>query len=156
MINTVINPVNYWTTIMDPLQLSFGLSAGTIIAFIVFIIRSSARFAKLELKVDTMWGFQMRRAMSEVVDKGIGTMNSPLVFNDDARKRLEPLKDALIRFYQMLPPTTSDGEVLLAIEKDFGDDLLDRVCIPCGLSHGACLLLAMAIAKQTDVLELHL
>jgi len=142
--------------VLDQVQISIGMSAGTIIAFLFFIVRSSARFAKLELKVDTMWGFQMRRAMSEVVDKGIGTMNSPLIFNDDARKRLEPLKDDLISFYQKLPPATPDGEVLLAIEKDFGDDLLDRVCIPCGLSHGACLLLAMAIAKQTDILELHL
>jgi hypothetical protein len=30
------------------------------------------RFGALKLKVDTIWGFQMRRSMSELVTTGVG------------------------------------------------------------------------------------
>lgn len=113
------------------------------------------RLDRAAVKVDTMWSFQIRRAMSEVVDKGLGDMNSPLHFNEMAYKSLEPIKSKLINFYSNLQPM-KDSEVLLAIESKFGDELLNLVCIPCGLSHGACLLLAYAVAKQTTDLEIKL
>jgi hypothetical protein len=33
------------------------------------------RLGKLELKVETMWAFQMRRAVSEVISKGAATID---------------------------------------------------------------------------------
>ena len=137
-------------------NISLALSATSIIGLLLFIIKVSMAIGVLKLKVDTMWAFQMRRAMSEAVDDGVGSLNSPLVFSDDARERLNPIKQDLIAFYAKLPPKLTDGEILLKIEHEFGDRLLIMVCVPCGLSHGACLLLAMAIARQTDTLDLKL
>jgi len=114
------------------------------------------RLALIEDKVNTMWAFQMRRAMSEVVESGAGTKNSPLIFTEQAREAFGPFKKQLVEFYKTLPATMDDSEVLLEIERKFGDVLLDNVCIPFKLSHGACLLLAYAVARQTDTINIRL
>ena len=83
-------------------------------------------------------------------------MNSPIRFTEDAIARLDPIRDELIELYQKDPDRDDDAKMLLDIEQKFGDVLLNIVCIPCGLSHGACLILAMSVAKQTDNLQIHL
>jgi len=40
--------------------------------------RNAERIARIEVKVDTLWDFQMRRAVAEAVSKGVATINSPL------------------------------------------------------------------------------
>ena len=138
-------------------EIAVGISLGSLVTVLVFIARMAARFGALELKVDTMWAFQMRRAMSEVVEKGIGSLNSPMIFSDEARTALAPIKEQLIDFYQNKVTGTernSDSLLLLAIERVFGSRLLELVCVPCRLTHGACLLLAMAVAKQSDALDI--
>jgi len=136
-------------------QLSLTFSAATLLAFSVALIKGAMRVGALEMKVDTMWAFQMRRAVSEVVSTGLGQLKSPVVFTDEARAALEPIREGLVGFWRTLPKGISDGEALLAIEMRFGDALLRLVCIPCGLSHGACLILALDIAKQSNVLDLN-
>lgn len=133
-----------------------GVSFGTTLSLIIYIIRASIQYGALKTKVDTMWAFQMRRAISEVTQSGIGTMNSPIRFTEDAIARLDPIRDELIELYQKDPDRDDDAKMLLDIEQKFGDVLLNIVCIPCGLSHGACLILAMSVAKQTDNLQIHL
>lgn len=118
------------------------------------IVRRLIEFAAITVKVDTMWSFQMRRAMSEAVDRKLGTMESPLTFTPEAIAALDPLKDELIEFYKSVPASMSDGEVLIEIEQKFGDRLLELVCIPLHLTNGACLLLAYSVAKQATSLEL--
>jgi len=113
-----------------------------------------ARLGAVEVKVDTMWAFQIRRGMVEVVERGAGTMSSPLTFSKEALEALDPLKHALILFYKGLPKGKSDADVLLEIEAQFGEQLLEKVCLPCRLSHGACLLLAYAVAKQAPILDI--
>lgn len=114
------------------------------------------RVAKLELKVDTMWSFQMKRAVSETISSGVATMNSPLCFTDTAMAYLDPIKDDLVKMWKKRDNKHSDADMLLEIERRFGDELLTSVCIPRGVSHGACLLLALAIAKGGDSIELTL
>lgn len=141
---------------MDVTQLSLGLSGATLLALVGFLVKGSMRLGALEVKVETMWAFQMRRAVSETITSGLGAMNSPLHFTEEAMASLDPIRADLIHFWGGLPPGTSDAEALLAIEQRFGDELLKDVCSPCGLSHGACLLLALAIAKQSSELTLDL
>ena len=138
-------------------QIAVGISLGSLATILVIAMRMAAKFGALQLKVDTMWAFQMRRAMSEVVEKGIGTINSPLIFSKEARGALEPIKAALIDFYDNKvteDEKLNDSLFLLAVERVFGKELLELVCVPCRLTHGACLLLAMAVAKQSDALEI--
>jgi hypothetical protein len=100
----------------------------------------------IELKVDTMWQFAMRRAMSEAVSTGLGQMNSPLKFTAEAYNRLEPMRADLVTFGKTLSSKT-DAQAMLDIEKRFGKQLLEVVSVPCDLSYGACLLLALSAAK---------
>ncbi len=121
---------------------------------VIATIKISMRVGALELKVDTMWGFQMRRSMSEVITSGIAQMNSPLKFSEEAVARLEPIKDDLLAWYTKQPQGLGDATLMLKIEQSFGDILLKLICIPCGLSYGACLILALFMAKGVDELEL--
>lgn len=42
------------------------------------ISRNTALIGPMTVKIETMWNYQIRRAMTEVVDKGVGTMSSPM------------------------------------------------------------------------------
>ena len=129
---------------------SLVMSGLSILSVIYF---GAVKIAKLEVKVDTMWDFQMRRAFSEAVTTGVGTMNSPLKFDEQVRSTLDPLKAELQDFYK-IHETTQLMDFIIMLENNFGDRILKDVCIPLGLSHGACLLIALAVAKNTDTLEL--
>lgn len=140
--------------IIGTVELSLGISILSLCSLLLFVVKASMRLGALELKVDTMWGFQMRRSMSEVVTSGMGSMNSPLIISDEVRARLDPIKGRLIEWYKAYPGRSSDASVLLGIEQEFGDDLLKEVCIPCGLSYGACLIIALMVAKENDDVNL--
>lgn len=121
----------------------------------VMFFQFSRKIGELEIKVNTMWEFQLRRALSEVVEKRMGTINSPLKLEEDVTKSLAPLKPELEKFWKTEGQKLSDAEALLKIENKFGDQLLRLICIPQGLTHGACLIVALAVAKSTNVLDLH-
>ncbi len=129
--------------------------AGTIAGVVIAAIRLSMRMGVLEFKVGTMWNFQMRRGFSEVVQSGIGSFGSPLTFNPEIESALDPIRDRLIEFgKQKLNNGIDDSNALLLIEAMFGDELLNLVCVPCGLSHAACLLLALTVAKASNEIRL--
>lgn len=108
----------------------------------------TTRLARLELKVDTMWDFVMRRALAEGVAKGIGTLNSPFLLVDEAKVWFEPLRDDLHKFYRERGFRLSDKEMFQAIEREFGARLLVDICIPHKLYAGACVLAAIEVAKE--------
>ena len=141
---------------MNPnvVNVSVGLSVSTLVALFATAIAASRRFGALELKVNTMWDFQMRRAFSEVNMTGLAVRNSPLRFTPDAMSRLDPIKPALVAFWKALDHPIEDGDMLLEIERKFGAELISMVCVPCGLSHGACLLLALSVAKGDSTVML--
>lgn len=112
------------------------------------------QMGQIEIKVDTMWAFQMRRTMSDAVASGLGSVNSPFKFNEDMRHALAPMKAELIEFWKTLPNGIEDSAALLKIEAQFGEQILRLVGLPFGLTHDACLLLALTIAKQSNIIEL--
>jgi hypothetical protein len=140
--------------LLESTTVALGLSVASWIALLAFIVKVSMRFGALELKVDTMWGFQMRRSMTEVVTSGMGTLNSPLIISDEVMAKLDPLKLRLIDWYNRYEGRHSDASVLLGIEQEFGNELLNAVCFPCGLSYGACLIIALSVAKQSNEINL--
>ena len=99
---------------MDPSQIAVPASAAvSVLGLIGLLIKWSMRLGALEVKVETMWAFQMRRAISETVASGMGTLNSPLKFSDLAIASLEPIKQDLLEFWKTMPPGISDAEALL-------------------------------------------
>jgi hypothetical protein len=105
------------------------------------------RLAKLDVKVDTMWAFQVRRGYAEAVEKGFGSINSPFVPNDQARAAIAPLLEPLETFYRTEGRALSDLDLIIEIERRFGDRILKDVCIPCHIRNAACLVMAAEIVK---------
>ena len=141
---------------IDISNLAFGISLANLIGFVILIWKAATKFGAIETKVETMWTFQMRRAMSEVVSSGLGSLNSPLLFTDEALCLMNPLKAELEAWWAALPKATCDSDALLKLEAEFGDRLLPGVCVPAKISHAACLLLALAVAKNENTIELML
>lgn len=143
---------------VDTSLVSLTMSVVGWIAFLAFVVKVSMRFGALELKVDTMWGFQMRRAMSEVVHTGIGTKNSPLVLNDEVLDLMAPMRPKLQAWYQQQighpNHMHNDANLLLGLEQEFGDEITEKVCIPCKVTYGACLIIAFVVAKGGRSIDL--
>ncbi|MFY9739135.1 MAG: hypothetical protein WAK11_08770, partial [Candidatus Cybelea sp.] len=114
------------------------------------LYNSATRMAKLEVKVETMWAFQMRRGAAEAVSNQIATINSPLSFRADALEALSPMKERLTLFAQE-HNGISEVEFFWMLERAFGDELVKRFCIPFNVSQGACLLAAMQVATNAPV-----
>lgn len=110
--------------------------------------RNAERIARIEVKVDTLWDFQMRRAVAEAVSKGVATINSPLKVTGHAMKWAACLADELQSFYARVGSDLCERDLYIELEREFGDRLLMNLCIPKGVSHGACLLIAAAVAKD--------
>jgi hypothetical protein len=111
----------------------------------------SSRLAKLELKVDTLWEFQMRRALSEALNKGVLAQNSPVRITDRARAWFsDALKTALGDFYREGGYRLGETELAQAIERAFGDRLAREICIPNNLDSGSCILAAIELAREAS------
>jgi hypothetical protein len=107
------------------------------------------RLARLELKVDTIWDFLIRRALSEAVNKGVGTVQSPFQPSAQARAYFGGLVNELREFYRTVGcKLRSDRELFVAVERRFGERFLREVCIPHGLDAGACIHAAIALMKE--------
>jgi hypothetical protein len=104
------------------------------------------RFAKIEVKVDTMWDFQMRRGSVEAIAKGIVKANSPLQLVPEVYSQwFKSMESDLWALYSQ-SSQLSYANLLLKIERVFGDRLVREVCIPRGIQEGACLIAAAAVA----------
>jgi hypothetical protein len=112
------------------------------------IYLSGVKIAKIEVKVDTMWSFLMRRAIAEVVFKGLADMNSPIVIRKEAKALFRGLTEDLRSFYRGLGKELTDVDLIMLLEQQFGDRILKEVCIPNGLLMGACMIIALEIAKE--------
>ena len=131
--------------ILDAATLSLIVSLLSILG-IVYL--AGVKIAKIEVKVDTIWSFVMRRAAGEAISLGLGVMNSPIVFTPSAIQLMDGLADELKGFYSRLGRQITDAELALEIERRWGEKILKEVCIPMGMHLGACLLLAVAVAKK--------
>lgn len=112
------------------------------------------RFGRIEVKVDTIWDFQMKRALAESLHTGIAKMNSPLMFNPETKLWLKDIATDLRAFYRSIGRTMTNNDITLEIERRWGDDLVRKICIPYKTHLGACLLLAAAIAKSEDDVDI--
>lgn len=139
---------------MNPSLINTLLACSSLVISVMTIAtvlyNSATRMAKLEVKVDTMWAFQMRRGAAEAVTNDIATMNSPLSFHADALAALAPMKERLTMFAQE-HAGVPEVDFFMLLERAFGDELVWRFCIPMKASQGACLLAAMQVATGAPV-----
>ena len=127
-----------------------GIILGIILStlgLVTSLYTSLIKMAKMEVQVDTMWEFLMKRAISEAVNKGAATLNSPLVFTEEAKSWFAPMKIELQEIYAKQGQKWKESQLCLEIEKQLGERILKEVCIPYKLYQGSCLLIAAEIAK---------
>lgn len=129
---------------------TFGVIVGIIIAISSMCVTSYGviwRQAQLELKVDLIWDFLIKRAMAEAVHVGAATMNSPLVIKEETREWFKDITPELQEFYHLKGFKLTDQALALEIERIWGEKILKDICIPYKLHQGACLIIAQHIAK---------
>ncbi len=119
----------------------------SVLALLSIAYTVSVRLAKLELKVDTIWDFLVRRAFSEAIEKGAATMNSPITITPESSALMQEMRPALRIYYCEHGYKLSDSELMLDIERRFGNELLQKVCIPNKLTADAVMILAVLVAK---------
>lgn len=112
------------------------------------------RFAKIEVKVDTLWAFLLRRAEVEASTQRLADRNSPLTVRPESLQLFESLAPSLRGYYKESGQTLSTFDLALEIEKRFGRQITDSICVPNGLAFGACLLIAVAVATGNPVVNL--
>lgn len=111
------------------------------------------RFAKLEVKVDTLWAFLLRRAEVEATTSRLADRNSPLQVRDSALALFAPIAPQLKAFHRSAGDGLSNADLALQIEHRFGRQITDTVCTPNGFTFGACLIVAIAVATSNSVVE---
>ena len=124
---------------------AFSALIVSIITGFTVVYNSATRLAKIEVKVETLWAFQMRRGAAEAVTSNMATLNSPLDFNPDVLAALDPMKERLRIFAQEHQGVT-EIDFFMLLERAFGDELVKRFCIPLKVNQGACLLASMQVA----------
>lgn len=109
---------------------------------------AGVKIAKIEVKVDTMWSFQLRRGIIETEQMGLGKSRSPLKLNEVAYQLMEPLTPALKSFYEEIGGETLGlVDLAVAIEQKFGQTLVEKVCRVANVSQGSCLVLAIGMLR---------
>ncbi len=134
-----------------------NVETGTLVTIVINLValfgaalHFYARIAKLELKVDTIWEFIMRRALSEGVAKNVFKVNSPVRITSEASVWFAPIAEELRNFYNSFSNRKSDGEMMLEIERKFGEQIAREICRPHNLVAGSCLRAALEVAKGNE------
>lgn len=107
----------------------------------------TTRLGKVELYVNTLWEFVMRRGTAEAVQKGVATVNSPVRLRAEAIEWMAALAIPLREAYEARWKDLDDIGLCVAIENEFGAQITLEVCIPHQVTNAACLLIACAVAK---------
>jgi hypothetical protein len=108
----------------------------------------SLKVARIDSNLKAVWSFLIRRAAAKVVEKGLGTMNSPVMLHVDVDVDtiMRPIAGRLREFGRQRRQL-NDEALMLEIEKTFGEQIMREICIPNGLSDGECLILAAKVAR---------
>jgi hypothetical protein len=105
------------------------------------------RIARIEERVEIMWLFLIRRGMVEALTKGVLEKNSPVkmppAIYEAHRSFFREIREHYERYWEHL----TDIELAIAVEKNFGEKLVQEICIPHSLDHGACLVAAVFICR---------
>lgn len=130
---------------MTPDQLSAAGLGLTILSWLAYL---TYRAGQQNVKIETLWHFLLRRAEGEAIEKGIAVKNSPLTITPEAKAWMAELAEQLRKFYERLGYRLTETEMAHEIERRFGREISERVCIPNGISQGSCILIAMEVAKE--------
>ena len=135
------------------MTLTDAIALGTLFLLLISgFANVSYRLGNLTLKVDTIWGFLIRRAHVDLLKIGWGEAHSPVTINARGLAAVEPFLDKFLPFYIQLiskNPKISNQEMFQQFEIEFGDFIMEKICIPNKISEGACILAIMQACRIT-------
>ena len=137
--------------VLVPTMVGIFSVIGTIWAITSAFARLSYRAGRLELKVDTLWDFIIRRGKVEAVKMEWGELHSPIRLNVRGLDVVKPFLDKFLPFYiQLLQrnPPMAEQEMYIEFEREFGDFIMEKMCIPLGVTAGACLIAIVAACRM--------
>lgn len=106
---------------------------------------------KQQTMIDATWDFVSDNAKLAAAKKGLGKVNSPLTITDKARKIYDSTgwTKKLHEFYRSLSTVLTTRELEMEIQTRFRPELIRDICIPFGMEHGECVVIAAEIAKES-------
>jgi hypothetical protein len=115
-----------------------------------FIVKelTKNRFAAIERKLDVVWEYIYNRAKTEFLIKKMGTINSPIKVSDEVRSWYKPISRELKNTYNQVGANLTEKELFIHIHEKFGEWITKNICLPYGLENGACIIAAIAVAKE--------
>lgn len=106
------------------------------------------RLAKMELMTQTMWDVLIKGAIVEARQRGAILTQSAAKLDDKIVIQFGEFGAQLRGFYATNNlQSLSDNEVMLILAREFGNELVERVCLPLGLNLATALVLAVHICK---------
>lgn len=104
-------------------------------------------------RVSELWRFRMRRGYAEALSSGLATPrhgnNRDLFLTDQVRAAFQPIAADLRTMYESLKPIHKD-DLMEHIERDYGDWLMQEICVPFKVQDGACLQFAAQVAMENE------
>jgi hypothetical protein len=73
-----------------------------------------------------------------------------ITVNNETRELYKPIVNDLRNHYRKVGVKLTDRELFEIIYKKYGKWIFDNICIPYKLQNGACIIAAIAIAKEKD------
>lgn len=123
---------------------TFAFSVGGI------VWKAGSRISKLEDRVDVLWKFLIERGVAEAIHKGIAKRNSPIEIDPTASEWITPLMEDLKRIVTQQKKPLSESSWAHEIEKHFGKRIVNEVCVPNGISAGACLVILIDALRKLE------
>ena len=119
-----------------------------VFSILAVLYRMGWRLGRIELKVDTMWEFLMRRAKLEGLRSGLMEEHSALFLSNELKAAFAPLMEHLRAFYTSKGQRLSDLDLMLALERNFGEEIVEKICKPLNVTNGACLVGAVKLLRE--------
>jgi hypothetical protein len=129
-------------------------------------VRAEAeRTGRLELKVDTMWDLMFKSSQVHARQRGVLRASSPLYVDAKVRAQFTSsnLGPEILQYYAKSTVREGDREVPLRelldreigliFARAFGDDLIERICLPLAADHvtlGDALVAAVQLCREED------
>ena len=127
-----------------------------LLGLVVWMGKLTWMFAQVNIKVDTMWAFSLQRGMLEGIKRGDASYASPYTVSGESLAWFDHNGFAadLRKLYAACPPGIPDLDLAYKIQAQFGERLIREVCVPKGVLAGYTLVVAVAVAKSTNVVDI--
>lgn len=111
-----------------------------------------ASLEKTSRKADAAILHLARRGAISAVQQGIGDMNSPVVIHAEVRERARSLLGEtaikLRDLYRSMGREVNESDLFVELEIRFGQEIVEKICIPFNVNQSECMHIAAAVAKD--------